>query len=317
VSEQTGHVSVSSLHLRSGPGSKHAILASLSEGTELIILQKLDGWLKVKAGDTVGFVRGRYVCIGEDVQPHEFLKDSLDIQKVGLKPTQRLKCAERPKPHERLLEQTWDNFGGLLEKLSRKLSIDPAAATAVLCVESSGKGFGSDGKMMIRFENHVFWRYWGKSNPEEFQNHFAFDEKKPWRGHRFRNSTKERWKAVHGKGQTREWEVFEFARSKHPRFSMYSISMGMPQIMGFNHRRIGYKSVGQMFTSFKEGEANQIVGLFDFVATAESDLLLALRKKDFLTFAREYNGPAQAERYAGLIDGHAKSFEELMRQKNS
>jgi hypothetical protein len=317
VSHQAGRVSVGSLHLRSGPGTQHAVIASLSKGTKLVVLQKLNGWLKVKADDAIGFVWGRCVRIGEVKSPHEFLKDSMDIQKVGLKPAQRLKSVGRPKPHERLLKRTWNNFGGLLDKLSKKLSINPAVAAAVLCVESSGKGFGSDGRMIIRFENHVFWRYWGKSNPEEFQNHFAFDEKKPWHGHRFRNSTKERWKPVHGKGQAREWEVFEFARTRHPRFSMYSISMGLPQIMGFNHRRIGYKSVGQMFASFKRGEAYHIIGLFDFVATAESDLLSVLRKKDFLAFAREYNGPGQAERYAELIEGYAKSFEELTRQKNS
>lgn len=317
MSEQTGHVSVRSLHLRSGPGTRHAVIASLSEGAKLVVLHKLNGWLKVKTGDTIGFVWETCVCIGKDVQPHEFLKDSIDVRKAVLSPEQRLKIIGKPKPHERLLERTWNSFGGLLEKLSRKLSIDPAMATAVLCVESSGKGLGSDGRMIIRFENHVFWRYWGKSNTEEFQNHFAFDEKKPWRGHRFRDSTEERWKSVHGKGQAKEWEVFEFARSRHPRFSMYSISMGMPQIMGFNHRRIGYKSVGQMFASFKRGEAYHIIGLFDFVATGESDLLSVLRKKDFLAFAREYNGPGQAERYAELIEGYAKSFEELMCQKNS
>jgi hypothetical protein len=317
LSEQTGRVSVRSLRLRSGPGAQHAVIANLSQGTELIVLQRLNGWLKVKAGDTIGFVSGRCVRIAEAASPHEFLKDSMDVQKVVLTPSQHLEITGKPDPQEKFIERTWNSFGGLLEELSGRLKIDPAVAVAVLCVESCGKGFGPEGKLIIRFENHIFWRYWGKSSPSEFGNHFAFDEKKPWRGHRFRSSAKGRWKSVHGKGQTREWEVFEFARFEHPRFSVYSISMGMPQIMGFNHRRIGYKSVGQMFKSFQRGEASQIIGLFDFVAAPESNLLSALRKKDFLAFAREYNGPGQAERYARLIEGYAESFEELMRQKNS
>jgi hypothetical protein len=317
VSRKTGRVSVRSLRLRSGPSTRHSMIASLPQGAELIVLQERNGWLKVRASDTIGFVSGRCVRVVEAASPHEFLKDSTDIQKVVLAPAQRLEIVGNPSPREKLIERTWNGFGGLLEILGRKLNMETAVAIAVLCVESSGKGLGPDGKMMIRFENHLFWRYWGKSNPTEFRDHFAFSQKKPWRGHRFRNSTEERWKSVHGKGQAREWEVFEFARSRHPRFSMYSISMGMPQIMGFNHRRIGYKSVGQMFKSFQRGEASQIIGLFDFIAAAESDVASALRKKDFLTFARNYNGPGQAEKYSRLIEGYAQSFEQLMGQKSS
>jgi len=323
VSQKSGRVSVRSLRLRSGPGTDRATIRSLPRGTELTVLKELDRWLKVRVGKTTGFAYKTYVeTVGAASVPR-FLIEQVDIQKVDLAHAEPLEEPDVSRPRDRLTRRTWNSFGGLLEMLGRKLSINPAVVTAVLCVESSGKGFGPDGKMIIRFENHVFWRHWGRSHPAEFHDHFAFDEKRPWCGHRFRGSTKERWKSVHGKGQTREWKVFEFARATHPRFSMYSISMGMPQIMGFNHRRIGYKSVEQMFASFERGERNQIIGLFDFIAAGrltsgkESKLAVALKKRDFSTFARLYNGSGQAEEYSRLIEGYHKSFEELTRQKSS
>jgi len=36
----------------------------------------------------------------------------------------------------------------------------------VLKAESSGNGFASNGKMIIRFENHVFYRYFTNSGKD-------------------------------------------------------------------------------------------------------------------------------------------------------
>ena len=91
---------------------------------------------------------------------------------------------------------------------------------------------------------------------------------------------------------------------------MYSISMGMPQIMGFNHKKIGYKSVKRMFDSFAQSERNQIIGLFDFIGGGVSNMGNALRKKDFLTFAKLYNGPGKATIYAHRI----KIYYELLKK---
>ncbi|MGB7060970.1 MAG: N-acetylmuramidase domain-containing protein, partial [Candidatus Zixiibacteriota bacterium] len=91
--------------------------------------------------------------------------------------------------------------------------------------------------------------------------------------------------------------------------------MGMPQIMGFNYQGIGYESVKKMFDSFSRNEKNQIIGLFDFINCANSKMTQALRRKDFLTFARLYNGPAKAAVYADRIKKYCQEFKELT-QKN-
>lgn len=252
----------------------------------------------------------------------KFLIEQKNLQKVNLPPTRKLRTTGKSNYRRRLVKRIWNNYGGLLEDLSKMLKIDPAVVVAVLCVESKGRGFSRDGRMIIRFENHIFWKYWGKSHPSLFFDHFKFDPRKPWRGHKFRKAMNCGWTAFHQEGQAGEWEVFELARSKHQRFSMYSISMGMPQIMGFNHTKIGYKSVKKMFNSFARSERNQIIGLFDFIAgppeadppPAEmgSNLTVALRKKNFFTFAKLYNGPGKAAIYAGRIKTYYELLKELM-----
>jgi len=313
VSGKEGRVTVRSLRLRSGPGTDQSIIRSLPQDTKLVILKKLGKWLKVRVGDKTGFVYGRYVDTLAAQPSHLFLLEENDLQKVELAPGKLLEVISPTSPGKKLLRRTWNRFGGSLETLSRKLKIDPGVALAVLCVESRGKGFGSDGRMIIRFENHVFRRYWGKSHPDLFRRHFKSDRQKPWRGHGFRKEADDKWKSVHGRGQTGEWEAFEFALSKHRRFSLYSIGMGMPQIMGFNHQRIGYPSVQRMFDSFARGERNQIIGLFDFIRESGSKHIRALKKKDFLTFTKLYNGPGRADVYAELIENYRFWFEELKR----
>ena len=50
------------------------------------------------------------------------------------------------------MARTWNGQGGLISTLSDFTEIDTSAAVAVLCVESRGKGFGSDGRIIIRFD---------------------------------------------------------------------------------------------------------------------------------------------------------------------
>ncbi len=246
-----------------------------------------------------------------------FLREQKDLQKIELAPAKKLKISGKSGYRKRLIKRVWNTYGGLLEELSKRLKIDPAVVAAVLCVESSGRGFAKDGRMIIRFENHIFWKYWGKTHPSLFRAHFRFDPLKSWRGHKFRKNQKSRWVKFHQKRQTGEWEVFEFARLKHQRFSMYSVSIGMPQIMGFNHQKVGYKSVKKMFDSFAGSERNQIIGLFDFIRYGNSDMITALRKMRIPAFAKLYNGPAKAATYADRIKKYHKEFKGLLKIKKS
>jgi len=241
-----------------------------------------------------------------------FLKDRRDLRKIALAPADKLTIDGEPSHRKRQIRRLWNRFGGLLDRLSTILKIDPAVAAAIICVESPGRGFARDGRMIIRFENHVFWKYWGKSHPSDFSAHFKFDPRSPWRGHKFRRSLKGKWVSSHRKGQPGEWKAFELARSKHRRFAVYSISMGMPQIMGFNYARIAYKSAKKMFDSFDSGERNQIIGLFDFINSADSMMIRLLQRRDFPAFAKLYNGPARAAVYADRLKKYCQEFKGLI-----
>ena len=42
---------------------------------------------------------------------------------------------------------------------------------AVLKVESSGRGFGNDGRTIVRFENNIFRSQWGGANSTTFDKY--------------------------------------------------------------------------------------------------------------------------------------------------
>jgi peptidoglycan hydrolase-like protein with peptidoglycan-binding domain len=68
---------------------------------------------------------------------------------------------EKLKGIQRTMANIYNNQGKYLEIKAKELGIDVASAAAVLKVESGGVGFGEGGKIIIRFENHVFFKYWG------------------------------------------------------------------------------------------------------------------------------------------------------------
>lgn len=207
--------------------------------------------------------------------------------------------------------ETWNRFGGLLGGLSERLEIDPAVAVVVLAIEAGGRAFSADGRMIIRFENHIFFDRWGHQHGDAFNRYFQFDPDpaRSWQKHAWRPAENGPWREFHG-SQRGEWEVFDFASRLSPRDARLSISMGVPQIMGFNHSAIGYGTVEEMFDAFSTSAHSQILGFFDFVRgpSGSSRRLEALQQRDFAAFAALYNGPGQAARYAGLLKDAVDAF---------
>jgi len=223
-----------------------------------------------------------------------------------------LRLSEHPTSAERLAARVWNKAGGLLSSLAAQLQLETGVAVAVFCVESGGDGFGPGGRMLIRFENHHFFRHWGKANSEVFHTHFQFDAKRPWTGHRWRASAAGEFELVHC-GQAGEWRAFEFARSLDETAAKLSISMGSPQILGSNHAAAGFGSVHEMFDAFSSSERRQIEAFFDFLQKSEAQprMVPALRQKDFRRFAELYNGPGNAAAYGEKIKQMYDTFERL------
>jgi len=147
----------------------------------------------------------------------------------------------------------------LITQLANEYQIEPAVALAVFDVESGSKGFKND-RLIIRFEPHIFKKRTGRQV------------------------------SLPRTGQDSEYAMLEQARAIDDTQGLRAISMGASQIMGFNHKIIGYPTVQDMYADFQRGEAMHIEGFFRFVA-ANKKLLQAARDKDFATFAYYYNGP--------------------------
>lgn len=175
--------------------------------------------------------------------------------------------------------------------------IEPRVAQAILNVESGSRTHGADGKLIIRFEAHIFKTYLG--NDDLWGRHFRVDLSKPWTDQAWRRDAGSPWAPIHTGSQASEWEVFTFACSLNVEAACKAISMGAPQIMGFNHARIGYPSAKAMFDAFQDGQV-QTIGFINFFLS-DPALVDAMRRKDWREVARRYNGSGQVDHYAALL----------------
>lgn len=143
--------------------------------------------------------------------------------------------------------------------------IELAMMQAFIEVESGGKGFDEKtGKILIQFEPSWFRR------------------KAPY-------APSGAWSVNTVDVQRKEWTAFNDAFRKDPNAAMESTSIGLPQIMGFHWKRLGYSSVGAMWDDFKESTVNQIAALITFIET-DRRLKSAIEDKDWHLIAYIYNG---------------------------
>ncbi|WP_020408283.1 N-acetylmuramidase domain-containing protein [Hahella ganghwensis] len=321
-SRRHGMVTASLLNVRLRPGKDAPVLGQLTGESRVVIESSLGDWYKIVFNNDKGYVASEYVRVlpeaddgtsipiaandpGEPVPPE--VNSHPTENSNGLLPDYQIPVAGSSE--ERSVAATWNQYGGLLSSLSREKQFDVACSVAVLCVESSGNGFDSenDQRMVIRFENHKFWKYWGRTDPEQFRQHFTYDSDQVWKGHKWRQSPDSPWQSFHGI-QRSEWEVLDFARSIDNTAALLSISMGAPQIMGFNYEGIGFQSVQEMFKAFSEGIGAQITGMFEFMSPA---MIRFLQQRDFTGFAGLYNGSGQKEVYGRRIKNHYDAFKRI------
>ncbi len=308
------------LNLRSGPGTQFNILVVLPPNTPVEVTGEQGDWLAVRALGQTGHAHRAYVRLDDQGVSDGLIgapgvatvPDPIDSVPLAAAPDQQIKLGPNPSGTDRQVANTWNKYGGLLAALAAQLRIDPGAAVAVLAIESGGRGFAADGRMIIRFENHLFYRQWGKDHRDLYDRHFRFSPEKNWQGHQWRQFANQPFRDFHGT-QDGEWQAFSFARTLDDTAAKLSISMGGPQIVGFNYTTLGFESVHQMYDAFSANERNQIIGFFDFVQgpSRDSRRVLALQQGDFTTFASMYNGPGQAARYGSLMQGLFDVFKRL------
>jgi|GEM_PF-505016 len=300
-------VVMSNARLRSGAGVQFGVVGNVDAKKMLTVLAEEPEWLKVEVGDGSAYISTHLTERKDTSKIQGFLIDMPDLLNYPLEPkniipTKDLAEGKRPFACARV----WNTFGGLIEELAKRLQIPVSTLVAAIAAESSGKAFGADARMIIRFEVHIFHRYWGVNNQALFDQHFQFQS---WKSHKFRLNATDEWKAVHTT-QEREWQVLEFARSLDDTAALKSISMGAPQMMGFNFKIMGYESVQEMFESFAKSAQAQILGMLDFIRSAQA--IRHLQSGDILSFATIYNGSGNAHTYEGIINDYIAIYSQLI-----
>ncbi len=309
-------VKTRSLNVRAGPGTQYEILGTVEQGSVLNVLENQGAWIKVRLGTGKAYVAAEFVDLTTTKPATGFLIEQAELLSIALVPS-RLIPPQNDNAPGAAVARAWNSYGGLLERLARVLNIPVNSLVATLAAESGGNCFGPGGRLIIRFENHIFYQYWGESHPETFDRFFAFDRSGPgnaWKGHVWRRDVDQPWQSFHG-NQDLEWQALTIARALNDTAALFSISMGAPQVMGFNYRRLGYDSVQRMFYTFAKSAHAQLLGLFDFVKgmNRTSPAVQALRNRDFMTFASIYNGPANAATYCDIIMRYTDLYDELIR----
>lgn len=80
----------------------------------------------------------------------------------------------------------------------------------------------------------------------------------------------------------------------HRASALESCSWGSYQIMGYHATRLGYKDVEEFVSVMERGERGHLEAFVRFIK-ADTNLLRAIRAKDWATFARWYNGVGYAK----------------------
>ena len=125
-----------------------------------------------------------------------------------------------------------------IAEIARENGIHPAALLAVKLVESGTKsGFLDSGRPQILFEGHVFYKYL-KANVKSL-NMTQLCAQYP-------NIVYPKWDKSKYLGGEKEWTRLEKAREINVKYANYAASWGMFQVMGFNYRKCGCESVGEM-----------------------------------------------------------------------
>lgn len=165
------------------------------------------------------------------------------------------------------------------ERASRELGVTVAAVAAVAEVESAGRGFFDDGRPVILYERHVFYRL---AEPFDSEQANIWAVKYP-------NLCSTRPGGY--TGGPGEHQRLRASSQLDRLWALESCSWGMFQIMGFHYQRLGYTSVQDMVNALSRSEGEQLNALVRFIKTDKS-LHQALKARKWGTFARIYNGPA-------------------------
>jgi hypothetical protein len=165
--------------------------------------------------------------------------------------------------------------GSDIERGAARLGISTAALRAVIAVETAGGGF-IDGELpKILFEGHVFHRL----------TDGAFDDRRP-------DLSYPNWTKAHYRGGRGEYDRLLAAVELDADAALQACSWGLGQVMGTNFEICGFATIDDFVDAMAASEGDQLDAMVGFIAHHGLDQ--PLRREDWASFARGYNGPGYA-----------------------
>ena len=165
-----------------------------------------------------------------------------------------------------------------IQELANKHGIGYACLKAVISVEAKGSGFiGNLPKIL--YEPHIMYRLLTQKNYITVRNNLMKDYPKlcyiKWGTHKYGT-------------ESMQHEKLAIASKYNRDTALESCSWGMGQVMGFHWKPLGYPSLQAFINDMYESEAKQIEAMIKFIK--HNGLLEYLKKRDWVRFARGYNG---------------------------
>ena len=170
-----------------------------------------------------------------------------------------------------------------VKDLANKHGIEYAGLKAVVEVEASGKGFIGDVPKIL-YEPHIMYRLLTKKNYITIRNNLM-------KAHP--NLCYPRWGTYKYGAESIQHRRLEIASQFNRDTALESCSWGLGQVMGFHWKSLGYESLQAFINDMYESEAKQLEAMIRFIKV--NGLLLALKNKDWVKFARGYNGSGYAK----------------------
>ena len=169
---------------------------------------------------------------------------------------------------------------GQYVEIAKEINVPAACLRAVISVESSGRGFDSDGRPKALFERHIFYKLLASQRDKQTEAVDAGLAYPKW------------GMKPYPKTSDGVYEEIEAAMKIDEDAALKSASWGLGQIMGNNYEMIGYKTVQEMVNDARVNEYNQIRQMAKFIKASGLDA--PLRAQNWAAFAKGYNGPGYA-----------------------
>jgi hypothetical protein len=196
------------------------------------------------------------------------------------------------------------------EDLAREAAafhVEPAALRAVAQVESGGKGgFLPDGRVRLLFERHILWR----RLRERGLDPLPFAKARPdlcgevWDPGRYPyGGGAHQWERV---AAVIAWGDVHLDRAEsYAKAAWEASSWGLLQVLGENYAAAGFPDVTRFKAAMEESEAAQLRAALNLMA--RNGALGCLQRRDYVGFARIWNGPGQVGGYAGRLQTAARN----------